>query len=45
VRIVAEAFRGIRPLDRHRQIYGALGALLETDIHALTIDARAPSDA
>jgi BolA protein len=42
VRIVAEAFRGKAPLARHRLIYTALGDLLQTDIHALALDARPP---
>ena len=29
---------------RHRQVYGALGDLLSTDVHALAIDARAPDE-
>ncbi len=42
VKIVSEAFVGLRPLARHRLIYDALGTLMETDIHALRIDATAP---
>ena len=42
VRIVAEAFRGLSPIARHRQIYGVLEELLKTDIHALAIEALAP---
>jgi BolA family transcriptional regulator, general stress-responsive regulator len=42
VRIVAEAFRGVAPLGRHRLVYTALGDLMKTDIHALIIEARAP---
>ena len=44
VTIVAEAFSGKRPLARHRLVYDALGSLMETDIHALRITARGPSD-
>lgn len=44
VTIVAEAFAGKRPLARHRLVYDALGTLMETDIHALRIDAKAPSE-
>jgi BolA protein len=44
IRIVAEAFRGMSPLARHRHIYGALEDLLKTDIHALAIEARAPQE-
>ncbi|MEJ2276105.1 MAG: BolA family transcriptional regulator [Woeseiaceae bacterium] len=42
VRIVAAAFAGKRPLARHRMVYEALGTMMETDIHALRIDASAP---
>jgi BolA protein len=45
VRIVSAAFRGQLPLARHRAIYAALGELMQTDIHALAIDARAPDEA
>ncbi len=44
VRIVAAAFRGLAPLARHRLVYKAVGELLKTDIHALAIDAAAPSE-
>ena len=44
VRIVAERFAGLPPLKRHRLVYAALEALLATDIHALSIDARAPQE-
>jgi BolA protein len=42
VRIVAEAFRGLSPLARHRAVYAAVGDLMHTDIHALSLDAKAP---
>jgi BolA protein len=42
VTIVAEAFRGVPPVARHRLVYAAVGDLLETDIHALAIEASAP---
>lgn len=45
VTIVAEAFAGQRPLARHRLVYDALGSMMETDIHALRIHAKAPSEA
>ena len=45
VTIVAEAFAGLSPLERHRLVYDALGALMETDIHALSIQARTRSEA
>jgi BolA protein len=40
VTIVSEAFAGKRPLARHRLIYDALGSLMDTDIHALSIHAN-----
>ena len=42
--IVADEFAGLAPLKRHRLVYDAVGDLMNTDIHALTIDARAPRD-
>ena len=42
VHIVAEAFRGLTPVARHRLVYEAVDDLLKTDIHALAIEARAP---
>ncbi|WP_313918901.1 BolA family protein [Tahibacter sp.] len=42
VRIVSAQFAGRAALARHRLIYAALGDLMQTDIHALAIDARAP---
>ena len=45
VRVVSAAFRGQLPLARHRAVYAALGELMQTDIHALAIDARTPEEA
>jgi BolA protein len=42
VRIVAEAFRGVTPVARHRLVYAAVDDLLKTDIHALAIEALPP---
>jgi BolA protein len=44
VRIVAAAFAGQPLLARHRRVYAALGELMQTDIHALALDARAPDE-
>ncbi|KAB2897310.1 MAG: BolA family transcriptional regulator [Xanthomonadales bacterium] len=44
LRIVSAAFAGLAPLARHRVVYEALGDLLQTDIHALSIQARAPGE-
>lgn len=43
VRIVAEAFRGLSPVARHRLVYTAVGDLLLTDIHALALEAGTPT--
>lgn len=40
LRIATPAFSGLTPMQRHRAVYGALGELMQTDIHALSIDAR-----
>lgn len=45
VRITSAAFEGMLPLARHRAVYGALGELMQTDIHALGIEARTPAEA
>ena len=45
VRIVSPAFAGKPPLARHRMVYVALGELMETDIHALQIQAQTPDEA
>lgn len=39
--IVADAFQGLSRIECHRRIYDALGQLMTTDIHALTIRASA----
>ena len=44
VRVVSAAFAGLRPIARHRRIYEALGTLMDTDIHALAIEALAPGE-
>jgi BolA family transcriptional regulator, general stress-responsive regulator len=40
--IVAEAFRGVSAVARHRLVYAAVDDLLKTDIHALSIEASPP---
>ena len=44
LRIVSPAFEGMSPIQRHRLVYTALGDLMQTDIHALSIQARAPRE-
>ena len=45
VRIVASQFAGLRPLQRHQLVYRSLGELMQTDIHALNIEALTPEEA
>jgi BolA protein len=42
VHVVSAAFEGKLPLARHRAVYAALGTMMETDIHALSIRADTP---
>jgi BolA protein len=42
VKIVSAKFAGAKPLERHRMVYAALGDLMRTDIHALSVDALSP---
>ena len=44
VRIVSEKFIGDNRIARHRAVFAALGDLMDTDIHALKIDARTPDE-
>ena len=43
VRVVSAAFAGMSPVARHRAVYAAVDDLLQTDIHALAIQASAPA--
>jgi BolA protein len=42
VTIAAPAFAGLSQVQRHRMVYAAAAELMDRDIHALSIDARAP---
>jgi BolA protein len=42
--IVSPAFRGLNPIARHRAVYAAVGELMNTDIHALSMRAFAPEE-
>ena len=42
--IVAEAFEGKSAVQRHQQVYRALGGLMGADIHAFSIKAYTPSE-
>lgn len=44
LRIVSAAFHGAGSVARHRQVYAALGELMQTDIHALSIEALGPDE-
>ena len=43
VRIVSKAFEGRRRLECHQMVYDALGEMMKTDIHALSISAEPPT--
>jgi len=40
LRIVSAQFAGLGLLARHRAVYAAVDELMQTDIHALSIDAQ-----
>ena len=42
--IVADAFEGLTRVQRHQKIYAALGDLMQTDIHALAVQALTPAE-
>ncbi|MCC5089150.1 BolA family transcriptional regulator [Xanthomonas campestris] len=44
VRVVSSVFAGKAPLARHRAVYAAVGEMMQTDIHALSIEALAPGE-
>lgn len=44
VDITSPTFEGKTPIERHRMVYDALADLLETEIHALRIDAKTPTE-
>jgi BolA protein len=45
VRVISSDFAGLRPLQRHQLVYRSLGSLMQTDIHALSIEALTPDEA
>lgn len=45
VTVVSTGFAGKLPLARHRMVYAALGEMMQTDIHALSIKALTPGEA
>ena len=44
VTVVSARFRDANALQRHRLVYDALGDLMRTDIHALTLRAYTPEE-
>jgi BolA protein len=44
VRVVADAFNGQSKIKRHQLVYQAVGSLMETDIHALSVAALTPEE-
>jgi BolA protein len=44
VSLVSEKFDGLNRIARHRLVYDALGEFMETDIHALRINAISPAE-
>lgn len=45
VLVVSPRFSGLTTLRRHRLVYEAVGDMMTTDIHALSIQAVAPGEA
>jgi len=44
VEIVSPRFEGLNTMARHRLVYEAVGDMMKTDIHALSIRALTPAD-
>jgi acid stress-induced BolA-like protein IbaG/YrbA len=42
--VVADAFDGKRPLQRHQLVYKCLGNLMGNEIHAISIQAHTPDE-
>lgn len=43
--VVSGRFRGLAPLARHRLVYDAAGALMQREIHALSMILKTPEEA
>ena len=41
VKIISPSFEGRKQIERHRMVYAALGSLMKTDIHAVSVRAAA----
>ena len=44
IAVISGRFSGLPRIQRHQLVYAALGNLMQTDIHALAIQALAPED-
>lgn len=44
VHIVANAFEGKNLIQRHRMVYDAMDELMQSEIHALSIQAKTPQE-
>jgi len=44
VHIVANAFEGRNPIQRHRMVYDAMDDMMQSEIHALSIHAKTPQE-
>ena len=44
VSIISKDFQDKSLIERHRMVYGILGDMLKNEIHALSIDAKAPNE-
>ena len=44
VRVMSAAFDALPLIRRHQLVYAALGELMQTDIHALAIEALVPGE-
>jgi len=44
LRVVSKRFAGQAMVQRHRAIYQAMGDLMQSDIHALAIEAKTPDE-
>jgi BolA protein len=44
VHIVANAFEGRNPVQRHRMVYDAMDDMMQSEIHALSIHAKTPQE-
>ena len=42
--VISEEFEGLSPLKKHQRVYQALGDAMQSDIHALSIQAFTPEE-